>query len=785
MKLIHTLLFTLLHASICFSSAVDEDLLSISKSEFSANKKTDFDFLFLDDPKGYQNTVLIRFKDLEAAHIENTFIKFLEELEHGDLLLMHRYNDFEEIGFDAIAAAKARKIFREMMEKKEILELARTIGIFHYDLSSADWKRLLFLGNGINQEGFTEEVIDNLTPIVLNLRYESISNVEGITGFCKNFSASIKKILQTKSCNNEESCENKKANYIKMIYIIDHLIMKEIATSFLPFIKSDFTSSYHKDNLKSLIYNNDGFEDDTKYPKHVKIKKGSALNDGKNPVGYVIFVPQGEIKNIIVDVYGGWQTSDLAKRLHRPLLPDDMLKEFLINNTAIVQLNLLDLLKNNQPQKQLSEILLKEMHSSIHYMHQLLREKSDTIHEDISAPKDTPIFLMGSSFGGFMSLYHATQYPRTFSGYISHAGGLHGEGYDPAVSPHINIAQPNHIEKIVDPIFLHHALDDNRVGARASLNFYRLAAEAQKENLVKLYISPHGNAFGVGSEPDLHGHFTPEGHYKKRYFEQLMDFINTKGTSIQPTLNLWRYKKYDTLIKRFNGLGYKVHNSPRDIDEVFLSKALQRYDSLFTTSENRHLITKMLQGDKGAENKLWEQFFAPLVWSIKETESDDPAHYVQLRIMLQKIIRQTDILNIIEQRIIDDIDNALTAVINDSKINNNKSDEIKTFLIKRVKEDFKHWLSDEKIDISHKAKSMLNKKYCDFIVSTFYEKLFPLFSDSNRDEVQQSLHAITQKELFTTFLKDRKSDALKVIFKKLKNYSETINITHDDAKKSG
>ena len=109
-----------------------------------------------------------------------------------------------------------------------------------------------------------------------------------------------------------------------------------------------------------------------------------------------------------------------------------------------------------------------------------------------------------------------------------------------------------------------------------------------------LSISPHGNAFGVGSEPDLHGHFIQEGHYKKRYFEQLIDFINTKGTSIQPTLNLWRCKKYDTLIKHFNGLDYKVHNLPRDIDDVFLSKALQRYDSLFTTSENRPLITCLL-----------------------------------------------------------------------------------------------------------------------------------------------------------------------------------------------
>ena len=115
----------------------------------------------------------------------------------------------------------------------------------------------------------------------------------------------------------------------------------------------------------------------------------------------------------------------------RPYPPDDMLKEFLINNTAIVQLNLVDLLKNNQNQQKLSEILLKEIHDSIHYIHQLLREKYDTIHEDFLVPKDTPIFLMGSSFGGFMSLYHATQYPRTFSGYISHAGGLYGEGYLP------------------------------------------------------------------------------------------------------------------------------------------------------------------------------------------------------------------------------------------------------------------------------------------------------------------------------------------------------------------
>jgi predicted peptidase len=168
----------------------------------------------------------------------------------------------------------------------------------------------------------------------------------------------------------------------------------------------------------------------------------------------------------------------------------------------------------------------------------LLNKIPQIIHENLETLKDKPIFLMGSSFGGMMSVYHAINFPGTFTGYISNAGGLYGQqGYDQiSFKDYLKVACIDDIKYIEDPVFIHHSLDDNRVNVKASLEFFRLAKLAKKEHLIKLFIDDHGSSVG-DKEPGLHGHFFPERYYLQLFSEQLIDFINSNGKNIDPDLN--------------------------------------------------------------------------------------------------------------------------------------------------------------------------------------------------------------------------------------------------------
>ena len=260
---------------------------------------------------------------------------------------------------------------------------------------------------------------------------------------------------------------------LKLTYFIGH---KKINNNI---VKSDLHKKinynfFTPDIEFDIIYNNDGYSNSN----YAQFVKGKQIKNDNTSIGYVVFLPKKQVKNIVFEIYGGNKRVDIKNRLYEPKnYLNNFEKSLLINNTALIKLNLCDFLENDNYQGHIELSLLTKIHDCINYFYEIIKNKPNFIHKKLAKLKNKPIFLMGSSFGGLMSVYHAINYPKTFTGYISHAGGLYGNGqYNNFLfNNYLKLAETTKIKKIKDPIFIHHSLDDNRVKAQFALEFYRLA----------------------------------------------------------------------------------------------------------------------------------------------------------------------------------------------------------------------------------------------------------------------------------------------------------------------
>lgn len=330
---------------------------------------------------------------------------------------------------------------------------------------------------------------------------------------------------------------------------------------------------------RRTIYNNEGYDFQPSFVPNTATRtfiegKALALDKEKSiPIGYNVHLPPEGIKleNIIVEVYGGGETS---------FLPDEnlsTLNTYLLNKgTAIIQLNLPDLFKLTKHQNRMSEELHQEIHACIDkFFHKL---KSSPKEFGLESLKDKPVYLYGASFGGLMSIRHSELYPKTFDGYISHDGELDTKVFFKAdleerkkPQPWLNPAKPSEIRKIEDPILLLHNMDDNNVNAKSTLSFYQKLSTAQKETLARIFTTSIGNPipFREG-KPDIRnkGHFAPK---KEKdfilYAETLRHFLK-KGPSLS-AVGIWRGYQQNIKANQF----YKGAT----IKENFIAAALEHY----------------------------------------------------------------------------------------------------------------------------------------------------------------------------------------------------------------
>ena len=588
--------------------------------------------------------------------------------------------------------------------------------------------------------GFSMSMEKKDLASLINLSYKDFTENPHMYDFLQE---SLKALTTYQSTTKEEVILVQQA-YLKLSYLIGS------QDTFQKVVKSDLFKKFDifspPPALFDVIYNNDDYSK-TKYEEFIK---GKAVKDNFNPIGYVIFIPKTEIKNIVVEIYGGNQKTDTNTRLFKPRNCLFNNEKILLNNgTVLIKINLIDILKNDLYQSQMNLELLEQIHEAVDHFYKILKNNPKNIHKSLDKLKDKPIFLMGSSFGGMMSVYHAINYPDSFTGYISHAGALYGQnGYDDKASKsYLKVTDRNKIKNIQDPVFIHHSLDDNRVNVKASLEFYRLAKLAKNEHLVKLFIDDHGSSVDEKEEANLHGHFFPENYYLKLFSEQFIDFINSNGKNIDPDLNEWRYEKYTKIAHRFEGLGSYIHkNQKRNLHKVLLSKGLTHYNELRRS------------GNKDDFEKLWATQIAPYLWEVKVNESvrvneynDTQAHVAVLlrRHELKKLLEysDTELKNTI--KII--LENYQNLVVTDDFTNN-------------IFQDIKDWLNDE---TAYEKDSILNNASRNFLSILTDKNFFDLCINK---QIVSAIEIFNNKklkeELFNT-IKEQRQRALRIISKKL------------------
>lgn len=349
----------------------------------------------------------------------------------------------------------------------------------------------------------------------------------------------------------------------------------------IPPLRTQKTSWTGESPVSKVIYNLQGYTQDKNgitdiadlpeesnffhIGKPLMLKKGEIIENAgifktaveeDIPIGYNVFLPKGEIKAIVVEVYGG----DLAaNRIRRLKKPETTFKYFLdpyllSQGIAYVTLDLLDLIKLQTNQRRMSVNLHEKLHGSINRFYEALRGKDpDKIFEGI-LPSNLKVFLFGGSFGGRTAIKHAELYPDTFDGYISHDGAIGGQ----LLSNYLECNNEDDMKRIAQRILLLHNYDDNRVSLSETLEFYEKAINIGKKNLITLYVSARGNPIVAGAET-LKGHLEPdEAHFTEPYADQFVKFILGNSTPHE-TLSEWRAHQYKLYLdKNFQ------HANPRD-----------------------------------------------------------------------------------------------------------------------------------------------------------------------------------------------------------------------------
>lgn len=359
------------------------------------------------------------------------------------------------------------------------------------------------------------------------------------------------------------------------------------------------------------IYNNKGYLKQGGYSPNMG--KPLSLEIGDVPIGYNIHLPPTgtEIKNVIVHVYGGYKAHEREEKAYKP---DDPLSDFdkylLQNGTAVITLNLPDLLKLTGNQQDMPENLHKEIHACIHRFYDALKQPISPLHKELDKInlKDKPVFLYGASFGGSNAIRHAEKYPGTFSGYISHDGALSSdmEAKSDRLSrgehkSWLNPAEDGEIEKIQDYLLLMHSMDDNNVNAKVVTDFYQKLAQHHKSHLARFCATTQGNPT-PSDDPTQKGHFTPtyEAEFK-RYADTVVSFM--QRPSVLPAMSAWQAYQKDILANKF----YKEGT----IQQKFIAQVFD--NSRLGKIENSD-INKLLSDNE--TDSVWEANFKPIYYAI-------------------------------------------------------------------------------------------------------------------------------------------------------------------------
>lgn len=371
------------------------------------------------------------------------------------------------------------------------------------------------------------------------------------------------------------------------------------------------TISLESDNV---FYNNDSYIEDQNY-RNATHCEPLFLDEQKKrvPIGYNIHLPPSgiEVKNVIVHVYGGHQHKDGKDNVSQPKKIGDLDMSLLEKGTAVITLNLPDLLELDVFQSMMTEEFNNKLQACIHKVYHTIQFNPERLHEELAILKNKQIFLYGASFGGLNTILHAEQYPGTFDGYISHNGGV-----NPAIdrmnrpyNPDINPTNKRKMNNISSPILLMTTQADNNVFVKESLSFYNQLNDEQKDKFARLWITNKGNTLPLEEKDKSNkGHFLPTN---KNEFDSYLETINQfmeKGPSALPQVSRWRGHKEEILSDKYK--------NKASIDEKFVAEA-------FKVCKHK--------GHRTQEDifKAWKEDFVPVfnaIWYAK-ANSDNVYKY--------------------------------------------------------------------------------------------------------------------------------------------------------------
>ncbi|MFO1259366.1 MAG: prolyl oligopeptidase family serine peptidase [Gammaproteobacteria bacterium] len=434
----------------------------------------------------------------------------------------------------------------------------------------------------------------------------------------------------------------------------------------------------------SVIYNNEEhFVTKNIEPNYILGNPLQLANQQKTPIGYNIHLPQGVVKEIVVNVYGGYEAQDLHIKAFRPGVLTDMDKQLLSNGIGVVYLNLNDLVELNVFQCDMPEDIHARLHESINKFYETIKAKPESLDPRLSKIKGAKLYLHGASFGGRTAVRHAELYPRTFDGYISHDGWMDMEkaiqsssiltGGPRTGMKWLDPASPEHLKKLSDPVLIMQNLDDNNLNAKIAFRFINKAKKLGKANLIKLHLEKIGNPIPGRDDMYNKGHYAPSRDAPGfgTYTKALTAFIQEKNvaTPDQTLKKSYKNRKIanrfyikSTVLKRFiaesmltythnrHNLGdlkheaiWKTHYEPKANSEFFVSKLLsdqtQLSDEIKRFKDNNLLTDETIKAVLKKELPLFISFFSEYN-SIVIPENIDINDLIENRSLI-KAVRET------------------------------------------------------------------------------------------------------------------------------------------------
>ena len=420
----------------------------------------------------------------------------------------------------------------------------------------------------------------DIVKFLNELQYERLPRYERLQKQRQDLQESLKDL---KTTNDHFAFKEKLITILPSFYENNHRKFDQWIITDLPGVTKDNPLDNTFLEPSKIVYNLDRYDEGVHIENEPYLTKGLPLATEEDiPISYVVHLPQGEVKSVLVQVYGGGNTENKSRLLDIPTPSAGMDAKLQQEGVAIIHLNLIDLLTPHTSFDEMDQTLHERLHQSIHTFYEVIKNHPEKLDASLARLKDKPLTLRGSSFGGRTTVKHAELYPQTFDYYISFDGALSPKMLrksdiipgtiryktDRAMESEAWSSPTNGIENIKDPILLVHNVDDNNVNLKVTMDWYKKADAAGKSPLIRMLIMDKGNAFNYREHHNT-GHYLASDVKSVERLSYLITQFTSEGPSNLPEYTNWVGYKYE-MVANQNYISASV-------EESFIAQAHRLY----------------------------------------------------------------------------------------------------------------------------------------------------------------------------------------------------------------